>query len=111
MRKIFTLVLLCLAALFSSAAIAKADIYEDTFLQVMHEHGYWHAGGDTELILAGHQVCDDLAINGGNLDEAIAYVWANTDQSMTLQKSSYFVGASIGAFCPQYAPTRPGYVA
>ena len=112
MKKLLMLAILIGAALFGATAIARADVYEDAFLKVMHNAGFWHIDGDAGLLQAGYDVCEHLSLNGGDLDEATRYVYTHTGLSITPQKSGYLVGASVAAFCPGYGDNiKPGYVA
>lgn len=93
-----------LVAPFASPATAHADIYTDAFLQTLHNKGFFHDRGDAGLIALGGVACSRLANNGGSIPDAINYIYQNSGDTIDMGDAGYFVGASIGAFCPEYRP-------
>jgi Protein of unknown function (DUF732) len=90
-------VLLSAAALLS-AAPASADPTDDAFIAALEKYGITITDRNSALV-AAHTVCDELA-NNPNTSTLAMSLTKNT--SLSLQQSSYFVGASMSAYCPQY---------
>jgi hypothetical protein len=78
---------------------AKADPISDVaFLQTLDQRGITYTSA-TQVIGAGHAVCTYLDV-GGSLRETVDMVAENSQLG---SDSAYFVGVSIGAYCPRYA--------
>lgn len=71
---------------------------DDMFVQVVREKGI--NASDSYIVATGHQVCDVLG--EGTDVYTVAQAIATNSGEITLSESAYFVGASIGAYCPQY---------
>lgn len=75
---------------------------DQAFLSVVHNQIFdLDNTSDRTLINEGHAVCNTLN-EGGGLFEATAEIAAWTGIAPT--DAGYFVGASIGAYCPRNAP-------
>ena len=90
-------VLLSAAALLS-AAPASADPADDAFVAALAKDGIGITDRNT-AIAAAHTVCDELANNPNTSVLAMSLM---KDTELSLQQSSYFVGAAMSAYCPQY---------
>lgn len=93
--------LVCAGALapLMVAPIAHADATDDAFLSALKAKGI-HFGSPDKAFIAGHEVCDELA-NGKTAVQVASTVQSNSD--MDGYHAGYFVGASIRAYCPQFA--------
>jgi hypothetical protein len=90
-------VLLSVAALFS-AAPASADPTDDAFVAALANGGIGVMDRNS-AIAAAHTVCAELD-NNQNTSVLAMSLMKGTD--LSLQQSSYFVGAAMSAYCPQY---------
>ena len=85
------------AALFS-AAPASADPNDGAFVDALAKNGIV-LPDDNAAISIAHTVCGEL--DQSNKSSILAMkVMKETDLSM--KQSSYFIGAAISAYCPQY---------
>jgi hypothetical protein len=90
-------VLLFAAALFS-AAPASADPNDGAFVDALAKGGIAFPDDNAAISIA-HSVCAGL--DQSNKSGILAMkVMKETDLSM--KQSSYFIGAAISAYCPQY---------
>jgi len=90
-------VLLLAAALFS-AAPASADPNDGGFVDALAKDGIAFPDPNAAISIA-HTVCAGL--DQSNKSSILAMkVMKETDLSM--KQSSYFIGAAISAYCPQY---------
>jgi hypothetical protein len=89
-----------LGPLAAAAPIAHADATDDAFLAALTTKGI-HFGSPNKAFIAGHEVCDELR-NGKSAAQVASTVQSNSD--MDGYHAGFFVGASIRAYCPQYAP-------
>jgi len=97
-RSIPCAVLLFAAALFS-AAPASADPNDGAFVDALAKGGIVVPDHNAAISIA-HTVC--AALDQSNKSSILAMkVMKDTDLSM--KQSSYFIGAAISAYCPQYA--------
>lgn len=86
-------------AAFILAGGAKADPVSDVaFLQTLDQRGITYTSATT-VIGAGHAVCTYLDV-GASLRETVDMVAENSQLG---SDSAYFVGVSIGAYCPEHA--------
>ena len=90
-------VLLSAAALFS-AAPASADPTDDAFVAALAKDGIVITDRDTAIAMA-HTVCTEL---DNNQKTSVLAMSLMDDTNLSLKQSSYFVGASMSAYCPQY---------
>jgi hypothetical protein len=90
-------VLLSAAALLS-AAPASADPTDDAFVAALAKDDIGITDRNT-AIAAAHTVCDEL---DNNQNTSVLAMNLMKDTGLSLQQSSYFVGASMSAYCPQY---------
>jgi hypothetical protein len=90
-------VLLSVAALFS-AAPASADPTDDAFVAALANGGIGVKDRNSAIATA-HTVCAELD-NNQNTSVLAMSLMKGTD--LSLQQSSYFVGAAMSAYCPQY---------
>ena len=84
-----------------AASTAHADTNDDKFLATLKREGITDHISPAHAIEAGHTVCQKLD-QGMTLTD-VAYEVLNSS-NMPAYQSGYFVGASIAAYCPQYAP-------
>jgi Protein of unknown function (DUF732) len=89
-----------LVPLTAAAPTAHADATDDAFLAALTAKGI-HFGSPDRAFIAGHEVCDELG-NGKTATQVASTV--QTNSSMDGYHAGFFVGASIRAYCPQYAP-------
>lgn len=90
-------VLLSAAAVLCSGA-ASADPVDDAFIASLVNYGIEVRDSGTAIAM-GHRVCTGFD-NNANASVLAMKVMRDTDLSM--RESSYFVGLSVAAYCPQY---------
>jgi Protein of unknown function (DUF732) len=90
-------VVLSAAALFS-AAPASADSADDAFVAALAKGGIAITDRDTAIAMA-HTVCAGLDKTNKS---AVLAMKLMKDTDLSLKQSSYFIGVSISAYCPQY---------
>jgi len=90
-------VLLSAAALLS-AAPASAEPTDDAFVAALAKDGITIPGPNTAIAMA-HTVCAEL---DNNKNTSVLAMNLMKDTDLSLKQSSYFVGASMSAYCPQY---------
>ena len=90
-------VLLSAAALLS-AAPASADPTDDAFVAALAKDGIGIKDRDT-AIAAAHTVCTGL---DNNQNTSVLATSLMKDAGLSLQQSSYVIGASMSAYCPQH---------
>ena len=90
-------VLLSAAALLS-AAPASADPTDDAFVAALAKDGITMSGPNTAIAMA-HTVCTEL---DNNQKTSVLAMSLMNDTNLSLKQSSYFIGVSIAAYCPQY---------
>ena len=90
-------VLLSAAALLS-AAPASADPSDDAFVAALAKEGIVFPDDDTAVAIA-HTVCAGFDKSNKS---SVVVMKLMKDTDLSLRQSSYFVGASISAYCPQY---------
>jgi Protein of unknown function (DUF732) len=90
-------VLLSAAALLS-AAPASADPTDDAFVAALAKGGIGVKDRNS-AIAAAHTVCAGL---DNNENTSVLATGLMKDAGLSLQQSSYFIGASMSAYCPQH---------
>ena len=94
--------LILMVALISVAEvavpIAHADAVDTNFLAALKSKGVNFASA-LSAIIAGHEVCDELDL-GRQASDVATEVTRNSD--LDDYHAGFFVGASIGAFCPRH---------
>jgi hypothetical protein len=90
-------VLLSAAALLS-AAPASADSPDDAFVAGLAKDGIVVTDRDTAIATA-HAVCAGI---DRNKKTSVLAMRLMTDSDLSLKQSSYFIGVSMSAYCPQY---------
>jgi hypothetical protein len=90
-------VLLSAAALLS-AAPASADPTDDAFVAALAKDGIGVADRNATVAMA-HTVCAGLDKTNKS---AVLAMKLMRDTDLSLKQSSYFIGVSIAAYCPQY---------
>ena len=88
---------LLLAALFS-AAPASADATDAAFVAALAKERIVVTDQNTAVAMA-HAVCAGF---DNNAKSGILAMKLMKQTDLSLQQSSYFLGASISAYCPQY---------
>jgi hypothetical protein len=95
--------LLLLAALFGPSSrtvpMAHAGPVEDRFLAALQSRQINYRSAEA-AIEAAHQVCTELA-NGRTKADVAQEVMDRS--GLDPYHAGYFVGASVGAYCPQFA--------
>jgi len=91
------------AALLTSAALlsaapASADPNDDAFVAALVKDGIVFANQNTAIATA-HTMCAGLDKSDKS---AVLAMKLMKDTDLSLKQSSYFIGASISAYCPQY---------
>jgi len=81
-----------------SAAPASADPTDDAFVAALAKEGIAFADHNTAIATA-HTVCAGLDKSDKSSVLAMKLM---KDTDLSLRQSSYFIGASISAYCPQY---------
>jgi hypothetical protein len=97
-RSIPCAVLLFAAALFS-AAPASADPNDGAFVDALAKGGI-DLPDDNAAITMAHTVCTGL---DQHAKPSLLAMKLMKDTDLSMKQSSYFIGAAISAFCPQYA--------
>lgn len=91
------------AALLGPLGVAvptvRADVNDDKFLAALQEQAITYRSPEA-AIAAGHLVCDELD-RGETKSQVAQDVMDNTD--LDPYHAGFFVGASVGAYCTQYA--------
>jgi len=90
-------VLLCAAALLS-AAPASADPTDDAFVAALVKDGIVIPDSNAAIAM-GHSMCAGF---DNNQKSSVLAMRLRKDTDLTLKQSSYFVGVSVAAYCPQY---------
>jgi uncharacterized protein DUF732 len=91
-------VVLLSAAALLSAAPASADPTDDAFVGALAKDGIVVADRDNTIAMA-HTVCAGLDKTNKS---AVLAMKLMKDTDLSLKQSSYFIGVSISAYCPQY---------
>lgn len=89
---------LLFATALLSTAPASADPNDDAFVAALAKEGIIFPEHNTAIATA-HTVCAGL--DKSNQSSMLAMKLMK-DTDLSLRQSSYFVGASISAYCPQY---------
>ena len=90
--------LLLVATALFSAPPASADPTDDAFVAALAKAGITFPDRSNEITTA-HAVCAGL--DKSNQSSMLAMKLMR-DTDLSLKQSSYFIGASISAYCPQY---------
>ena len=90
-------VVLSAAALLSEAP-ASADPTDDAFVAALAKEGIAVANRNATIAMA-HTVCAGLDKTNKS---AVLAMKLMRDTDLSLKQSSYFIGVSISAYCPQY---------
>lgn len=96
-RSIPCAVLLFVAALFS-AAPASADPNDGAFVDALAKDGIV-LGDQNAAIAMAHAVCTGL---DQRAKPSLLAMKLMKETHLSMKQSSYFVGAAISAYCPQY---------
>jgi uncharacterized protein DUF732 len=86
------------AAALLFAGAASADPADDAFIAALAKEGIVFPDQNNAIATA-HAVCAGL--DKSNKSSVLA-MKVMKDTALSLRQSSYFVGASISAYCPQY---------
>lgn len=82
-----------------AAPTAHADAVDVNFLSALKSKGINFASPQAAII-AGHEVCDELDL-GRQKSDVASDVMSNSN--LDGYHAGFFVGASVGAFCPRHA--------
>ena len=77
----------------------RADPNDDKFLHALQSQGITYQSADA-AIAAGHLVC--TKVEQGETETQIAHDIIDST-NLDPYHAGYFVGASVGAYCPQFA--------
>ena len=86
------------AAAVVTAAPASADSADDAFVAALAKDGIVVSDRDAAITTA-HTVCAGL---DRNAKSSVLVMKLAGQTHLSLKQSSYFVGASVSAYCPQY---------
>jgi hypothetical protein len=89
--------LLCAAAPLS-AAPASAEPIDDAFVAALAKDGIVIGDRDSEIAM-GHTMCAEF---DENAKSSVLAMKLRKDTNLSLKQSSFFVGLSVSAYCPQY---------
>jgi hypothetical protein len=95
-----------LGAALMQTAIARSDTQDSEFVNLLAEKGI---SPNSDGIGVAHQICDHLD-HGSNLNVEAGKVYAATDSSMDMDKSEWFVAASVVVYCPWNDPTQGNHL-
>ena len=84
---------------------AHADTNDNKFIALLNSEGITDHVSPSHAIEAAHTVCSKL--DAGMSPTEVANDVLN-NSTMPAYQSGYFVGASIDAYCTQYAPKANG---
>jgi hypothetical protein len=79
--------------------VARADPVDDRFLAALHSRQIDYKSAEA-AIAAAHEVCTEL-INGRTKQDVAQEVMDRS--GLDPYHAGYFVGASVGAYCPQFS--------
>lgn len=82
-----------------SAGLASADTTDDAVIAALTKQGIVINDRNTTIAMA-HTVCAGL---DKNYKPSMLAMKLTKDTHLSLKQSSYFVGVSVSAYCPQYA--------
>ena len=92
----------CAALLFAaaliSAAPASADPTDDAFVAALVNYGISTPDHNTAIAMA-HTVCAGF---DKNEKSSVLAMRLKKETNLSLRQSSFFVGVSVSAYCPQY---------
>jgi hypothetical protein len=89
-----------MGSLAAAGPTARAGyLNDDKFLEALRSQGINYRS-EAAAISAGHLVCTDL--DDGEVPSQVAHDLMNSSD-LDAFHAGYFVGASIGAYCPKYA--------
>jgi hypothetical protein len=83
----------------AAAPIARAEPIDDRFLAALQSQGITYQSPEA-AVAAGHLVCTEL--DRGETSQQVAQDVINVS-NLDPFHAGYFVGASIGAYCPNHA--------
>ena len=89
---------IALGAAGGVAAPASVVQTDDAFVAALAKDGITMSDPSTAIAMA-HTVCDGL---DNHENTSVLAMSLMKDNDLSLEQSSYFVGASISAYCPQY---------
>lgn len=93
------------AGLAGQAAIANATTADDVFLSALAAYNVPEPGGASEAIRVAHLSCSTMRA-GDTPMNIVDYVF-RTNATYTIADAGHFVGASIGAYCPEQGSRIP----
>lgn len=84
----------------SIAPRQKSSVMEQSFLEVVREKGI--TGTDEELLELGYEVCEQFD-SGVEFQDFVDQAIKKDATSAEAEEFFYFIGVSVGAFCPEHA--------
>lgn len=92
-----------IAALTLAAPSVHADSNDAVFLRTLNDGGIH--GNPSGVINLGHKVCDGLAAGASPAMIEQTMASNGTDSfHLSFDQAGFLVGASVGVYCPGYAP-------
>jgi hypothetical protein len=88
-----------LGPFWAEVSIARADPGDDKFIAALQSQGITFQAPDA-AIAAAHEVCKRL--DQGESENQVAQDVIN-ETDLDPYHAGYFVGASVGAYCPQFS--------
>jgi hypothetical protein len=104
-KRLLAAIAIAVVGPLGAVSTAQADNGDNKFLAAMKSEGITDHVSSQHAIEAAHSVCQKL--DGGENPTQVANDVLNSS-SMPAYHAGYFVGASIDAYCPQYAPKVTG---
>jgi hypothetical protein len=104
-KRLFIAIAIAFVGPLGAISTAHADSNDNKFLAAMKSEGITDHVSADHAIEAAHNVCQKL--DSGETATQVANDVLNSS-SMPAYQSGYFVGASIDAYCTQYAPKANG---
>ncbi len=86
------------AAALLTAAPASAEPIDDAFVAALSKDGIVVGDRGSEIAM-GHTMCAGF---DENAKSSFLAMKLRKDTGLSLKQSSYFVGVSVSAYCPQY---------
>lgn len=84
----------------SIAPRGQSSVMEQSFLEVVREKGI--TGTDEELLELGYEVCEQFD-SGVEFQDFVDQAIKKDATSAEAEEFFYFIGVSVGAFCPEHA--------
>lgn len=97
-RRACAVLLSVLGLLPAASTPASADPGDDAFIASLANYGIEVRDPDVAIAMA-HRVCTGF---DNNANASVLAMKVKRDTDLSMKEASYFVGLSVGAYCPQY---------